>query len=101
MLAVLDFVEVVDGAGIASAGHAILAHGGQNHALVDAFLEAAVLAPVALSFGDLAAALGHARVDPLILNGPLEKTLAPAPDKHHDVKLLFIVQLQVRLLQLL
>ena len=72
------FVEVVDGAGIPSAGHAILPDGGQDHALADALLEAAVLAPIALRLGDLAVALGHARVHPLVLNCSLEETLAPA-----------------------
>ena len=78
VLAVLDFVEVVDGARVAAAGHAILADGGQDHALAEALAEAAVLAPVALRLGDLAVAVGHARVHALVLHRPLEEALASA-----------------------
>ena len=70
-------VEVVHGARVASAGHAILAHGSQNHALAEALLEATVLAPVALGLGYLAVALCHARVHSLVLHRPLEEAFAP------------------------
>ena len=75
---IFDFVEIVDGAGIPSAGHAILADGGQHHSLADAFLESAVLASIPLRFRDFAVALRNAGVHPLVLNGPFEEAFTPA-----------------------
>lgn len=72
-----NLVEVVDGAGIPSAGHAIFADSGQDHSLADALLETAVLAPIALRFGDFTVAFGHARVHSFVLNGSLEEAFAP------------------------
>ena len=71
------FVKVVNGSRIASAGHAILSHSGQHHALTETLLKAAVLASVALRFRDLAVPLSHASVNSLILYGPFEETFAP------------------------
>ena len=49
----------------------------KHHALFDALLEAAVLTAIPLSFGDFAGPICNARVNPSILNGPLEETFAP------------------------
>lgn len=48
----------------------------QNHSLLYALLEAAVLASVPLRFGDLAVPVRHARVHPPVLHGPLEESFA-------------------------
>lgn len=77
VLPVFDLVEVVNSAGIPSAGHPVLPDGGQDHALGEALLEAAILAPIPLRLCDLAIAFRHASVHPLILHRPLEKAFAP------------------------
>lgn len=48
----------------------------QHHALLNAFLKSTILTTVALCFGYLAGAVGHARVDASVLHGPLEEALA-------------------------
>lgn len=50
----------------------------EHHSLLDALLESAVLAPVALGFCDFAHAVRHAGVDSPILDCPLEEPFAPA-----------------------
>jgi hypothetical protein len=72
---VLDFVEVVNGAGVAATGHAVLAHGRQHHSLSQTLLEATVLATVALLLRYDALAVGDARVDALVLHRALEEAL--------------------------
>ena len=95
-------VHVVHGPGVAAAGHAILSNSYkyfvsseqiflirceihfieilpptcQHHPLLQALLEAAELAAVALGLVDLAVAVGHAGVDPLVLHRALEEALA-------------------------
>ena len=95
-------VHVVHGPGVAAAGHAILSNSCkyfvsseqiflvrcenhfieilpptcQHHPLLQALLEAAELAAVALGLVDLAVAVGHAGVDPLVLHRALEEALA-------------------------
>lgn len=77
VLAVFDFVQVVNGTGIASTRHSVFAHRGQDHALAKTLLEATVLAPVALLLGDLALAVGNASVHSLVLYCSLEEPFAP------------------------
>ena len=48
----------------------------QHHPLLQALLEAAELAAVALGLVDLAVAVRHAGVDPLVLHRALEESLA-------------------------
>jgi hypothetical protein len=60
-----------------TSGHSVFTDCLQHHALLDALLEAAVLAAVALRFGYLARAIGHARVHASVLHGALEEPLAP------------------------
>lgn len=70
---ILNLVEVVDGAAIAPTRHAILAHGLQDHALLDALLKSTILTPVALRFGYFARAIGHAGVHASVLHGALKE----------------------------
>lgn len=76
MLLVFDLVHVVDGARVSAAGHSVLANRGQNHSLEQALLKAASLAPIALLLSYQTVVLRNARVNPLVLNGPLEESLA-------------------------
>lgn len=70
-------VQIVDGTRVAAAGHTVLSDGGQDHSLGQALLEAAILAPIPLRFGDLAVAFRHACVHPLVLYCPLKESLTP------------------------
>ncbi len=76
VLLVLDLVHVVDRPGVPSPRHPVLPDRRQHHPLVEALLEAAVLAPVPLRLVDLAVAVGNAVVDPLVLHRSLEEALA-------------------------
>ena len=76
VFAVFHFVEVVDGARVAAAGHSVLSDGGQHHSLAQTLLEAAVLTPVSLLLRDHALAVGDARVHALVLDRALEEALA-------------------------
>ena len=48
----------------------------QDHAHLEALLEATELAPIPLRLGDLAVTICDTRVHPLVLHGPLEEALA-------------------------
>ena len=48
----------------------------QNHAHLEALLETAELAPIALRLGDFAVTICDTCVHPLVLHGPLEEALA-------------------------
>ena len=48
----------------------------QHHPLLQTFLEATELTPVSLSFVNFTVAVCHTSVDSLVLNSPLEESLA-------------------------
>lgn len=56
----------------------------QHHALLDAFLKSTILTTVALCFGYLAGAVGHARVDASVLHGSLEESLAAKEGRERE-----------------
>lgn len=76
VLPVLDFIKVINGSRVPAAGHPILSHSSQYHALTEALLKAAVLASITLRFRNLTIAFGHASVNSFILHRPLKETLA-------------------------
>ncbi len=76
MFPVLDLVEVVHGARIASTRHAILPHRRQHHSLAEALLKATVLTAVSLLLRNQTLPVGDAGVHALVLHRPLEEALA-------------------------
>lgn len=76
MFFVLDLVQIVYGATVASARHSIFPHRLQHHALLDALFEPTILTPIALGFCNFARAIGHTSVHASILHGSFEESFA-------------------------
>ena len=72
---ILNFIQVINGTRIASAGHSVLSDGGQNHALTQTLLEATILAAIPLLFCDHTLAVGDTSVHSFVLHGAFEESL--------------------------
>ena len=75
MFPILNFIQIINGARIASTGHSVFADSGQNHSLSKTLLEPTILAAIALLLRYDALAVGHTRVHALVLHRALEEAL--------------------------
>ncbi len=68
MFSIFNFIQVINGTRIASAGHSVLADSGQNHSLSQTLLKTTILTTISLLFRNNALAVSDTRVNSIQIN---------------------------------